>query len=523
MADETQDEQPPAIEVDENHSAIERHPDFAYPVDVAPSDLDDDAFFNTLRPGLTTVACWRLEDGRFQFDSSFILPGTREDVARLAHMHKDFGGCPASIFGHADPVGTDDYNKKLSGYRAKAVFGLLVQDVKIWEELHDEHGWNLVSAQIMVLFFEKEDFIAEGNDGDDFIPLFLADGKDTKPWRDALKRFQQKNGLSDKAGLDKKTRTKLYELYMAALCKQPDGTVFKLDKEKDFLGEGKGTKGKAAFQGCSEFNPSILLSEDENKEFEKNKEDGKKLRNEANSANRRVVLYFFPPGLRIDPQKWPCPRADEGSGGCKKRFWSNHDERRKPAKDVRRIYGRDPDNHLAEGTHDTFACRFYDRLARRSPCEAGFREWIVQLIAPGEETLIERERLVGITFVANADGRKTEGVTNAEGIVRVRARKDAEKVFVDLTIPREQEEGAKEAKPPAKVRLTLIGGDLTELEDDDTGKTVEARLRNLGYGPADTTKWNKKEADKAIADFKEKNEIGDGDDLKEKVRELHGS
>jgi len=34
---------------------------------------------------------------------------------------KDHPACPLSVFGHADPVGSDDYNKALSGRRAMAV------------------------------------------------------------------------------------------------------------------------------------------------------------------------------------------------------------------------------------------------------------------------------------------------------------------------------------------------------------------------------------------------------------------
>jgi hypothetical protein len=252
-------------------------------------------------------------------------------------------------------------------------------------------------------------------------------------------------------------------------------------------------------------------------------------------------MFFFPPGFKVDTAKWPCPRADEGSAGCKKRFWSNHEERRKPKPEERRAYGRDPDFPLAEGTHDTFACRFYDRLARRSPCEAGFREWIVQLIVPGEGKIVDRERVGGATFVAKAGGRTTTGVTNAEGIIRVRARRDTEKIVVDLTIPPKEDEqdesgqdgskqnstdgssAPKKPKDPVRVRLTLMGGDLQEIEGDDPKKTVEARLRNLGFGPALPEKWTPEVAKDALDAFKKANAIADGDDLNQKLRELHGS
>ena len=35
-----------------------------------------------------------------------------------------------------DPVGTDTYNKKLSGRRALAIYGMLIRDVDTWEKLY---------------------------------------------------------------------------------------------------------------------------------------------------------------------------------------------------------------------------------------------------------------------------------------------------------------------------------------------------------------------------------------------------
>src|SRR5205807_4403052 len=90
------------------------------------------------------------------------------------------------------------------------------------------------------------------------------------------------------------------------------------------------------------------------------KKPGKqKARDEANSPNRRVVIFLFRPNSVVSPGKWPCPLATEGVEGCIKRKWSDGDKRRLPT-DVRREYPI---------THDTFYCRFYDRIAFQSPCE----------------------------------------------------------------------------------------------------------------------------------------------------------
>ena len=72
-------------------------------------------------------------------------------------------------------------------------------------------------------------------------------------------------------------------------------------------------------------------------------------------------MLLFRPRNYVEPNEWPCPRAKEGVSGCKKRFWSDGEDRRgRRLPDERRKY---------EDSKDTFACRFYDRLANTSPCE----------------------------------------------------------------------------------------------------------------------------------------------------------
>src|SRR5579872_7044362 len=103
------------------HGTVASHPDRStQPLLVAPTIADA---FNTLGLDIIPVACLSLHDMLFDFDSSFPtqdvvkvlkeLPGLRE-------KHKDakLGLPPLSIFGHADPVGGDVYNKPLSGRRA---------------------------------------------------------------------------------------------------------------------------------------------------------------------------------------------------------------------------------------------------------------------------------------------------------------------------------------------------------------------------------------------------------------------
>jgi len=42
--------------------------------------------FNTIRPVLIPFACWRLDDIRFEFDSSFVLPAAAEELPELKRL-----------------------------------------------------------------------------------------------------------------------------------------------------------------------------------------------------------------------------------------------------------------------------------------------------------------------------------------------------------------------------------------------------------------------------------------------------
>ena len=152
-------------------------------------------------------------------------------------------------------------------------------------------------------------------------------------------------------------RLGLFSDYMAQIA----GPVGVLPKER-FLGHGEDPAGKADFQGCGEFNPMLIFSQAEEDAFSQAKD--KSDRNTENAKNRRVMVLLFRKGTRVTPSKWPCPRAKEEAAGCRKRFWSDGEDRRSGhLADERREF---------EKTQDTFACRFYDRLANLSPCE---RNW----------------------------------------------------------------------------------------------------------------------------------------------------
>ncbi|HSR13564.1 MAG TPA: OmpA family protein, partial [Thermodesulfobacteriota bacterium] len=294
--------------------------------------------FNTIKFPLSATACWRLEDVRFEFDSSLIQPAAAEEFKNLSYLMSGMPGAPLSVFGHADPVGNDDYNKKLSGRRAAAVYGMLVRDTDLWEELYSNP-------------------LGGDNWKDKAVPMMLADlgypAGTPDQNREGTKKFQTENGISPSGNADKATRAKLFLAYMDKHCRDEAGKPFKVEK-KNFLARGEDSKGKGDYQGCGEFNPVLMFSKDEDKEY--SKPENKEKRNSENAPNRRVLIFMFHPGSYISPGEWPCPRAGEGVAGCQKRFWSDAKKRR-TFQEKRREY---------RVTHDTFACRFYDRMGNDS-------------------------------------------------------------------------------------------------------------------------------------------------------------
>src|SRR6516164_9002777 len=83
-----------------------RHPSSEEaPLLVAPSVSDGKR--NTRRSAITPIACWRVDDLRFAFDSSFVDPTIRTELRCLSLLIDEHPGSPLSVFGHADPVGDD--------------------------------------------------------------------------------------------------------------------------------------------------------------------------------------------------------------------------------------------------------------------------------------------------------------------------------------------------------------------------------------------------------------------------------
>lgn len=401
-------------ELDGGHA--DSHPEAdLHPLLVAPTTKAEK---NTFRMAFAPVACWRLDDLRFEFDSSFVLPETEDELKALAELRKKHEGATLSIFGHADPVGNDDYNKGLSGRRAEAVYALLIRDTARWEKLYSTpHGGDNWAQK-------------------DITPTMLkALGYPPSPTAtDALHKFQADNGLPASNSANKATREKLFEKYMDFLC----GPDLKLDKSTDFLGRGADSGGKADYQGCSEFNPLLLFSKAERDELEKPVNHTK--RNAENAPNRRVVAYLFRKQAKVTPSDWPCPRASEGTAGCRKRFWSDSTARLQNTAKRR----------TAKDDGDTFGCRFYDRLTLSSPCERPVEQppltvylQIGWLDPDKKEHPFPKDTKITILY---ADGSKDERTLLEDGVLEFGAVR-RKKSFV-VVLEQEDEKRYMAVAPP---------------------------------------------------------------------------
>jgi hypothetical protein len=426
------------------------------------------AEFNRIRLPLIPINCWRVEDVRFAFDSSFVsftpqpsLDPTSDPLAKPFSDHDDIRtelnllatlaasnpGCPFSVFGHADPVGPainpDEYNKALSGRRATAIYALMIANeelakaTNLWQQIAATENWGSNQRQMM----------------------------------------QQATNLSSAASMGE-----LIKKYLQTLCP----ANLKLGP-KDFLAQGADPAGKGDYQGCSSFNPLLLFSQEDQDDYDQGESDQDNAliaeRNLANGPNRRVMILMFKKGSKVIPSEWPCPSATGSKAGCVKRFWADGQTRRSQLlPDRSREYAK---------TKDTFACRFYDRLMRTSPCEKAF--WVVRLLKDGPEPLTERKPLANLAYsVAGVDGAQmtVQGTTDAKGVLRIPVIADP--VTMQLSI--------------AGLQITLDAGSLEKIQVQDG---LSQRLGNMGYFDTSLTEeaGEQRSFAAALTDFQENNNL----------------
>lgn len=422
---------------------------------------------NTLRLQILPIACWRIEDLRFDFDSSFVRPEAAAEMTDLAALHQAHPGAPLSIFGHADPTGDDDYNKTLSGRRARAIYALLIRDVDAWEKLYSNKlggdDWGVRPIQMMVRTVG-------------FDPGII-DGKLGGYTKSAIQAYQASKGDLEVDGVaGPATRKALFADYMDAICQDGSGQPFELDATDDFLAHASDSDLRGDLQGCGEFNPVMRFSRDEDEAY--SKPENKVERDAENLPNRRVLVFFFPPGTKINLDKWPCPAASDGPSKCKAAFWPDGETRR-AAGEERRRYGQ---------THDTMACRFYDRMARRSPCEVARTAIRLRLLDSENDAIAN-----AVYRVTLGNGEIREGQADAQGWLVEQNVETPSELTVEWGYPPEYGISDEERRKrwgrggPFDYSLQVI------LRTDDSRSDEEKaldHLNNLGYPPERTMAEN---------------------------------
>lgn len=302
-----------------DHGISAQHPDDEKVLLVEPSMAPGGTPSNMTLP-IRLIACWKAEDICFDFDSSFVKPDSNDEIQAFFKLWNDNDKPPISIFGHADPVGEDVYNKTLSENRAKAIYGIIVKDPNIWLEIFKKPA-------------EKKALLEK------LISLTKKDGKKIVE-KDPGPTFDVNNNINEET-----LRSALNQYFDYHIGDNKPLT------ESNFLG------GKiAAYQGCSEFNPLIMFSKEEWNNYKKpsQKDD----RNKANEPNRRVIIFLFHPDTQITDQIWPCPKAPN-INKCK--VWDKNGKKNREFQ-----AGRHREHNV---TKDTFACSFYRKIAQISPCE----------------------------------------------------------------------------------------------------------------------------------------------------------
>jgi hypothetical protein len=425
---------------------------------------------------LIPIACFRVDDVRFKFGSSFVASDPsdekqdiRAELAHLVELLKKHPDSPISVFGHADPVGSDVYNKQLSGRRAIVIYALLISNtdsataVRLWQQVSRDESWGEDHRQTM---FDLTGLPAGTPDSD------------------------------------------LFRAYMQKLC-PPDLNLGK----QDFLGEGADPKGKGDYQGCGEFNPLLIFSKTKNKDFENQKD--KTARNDANAPNRRVLVLLFRKGSRIDLTKWPCPRATEGVAGCIKRFWKNADERRST---------RLPDtDRKSNDTQDTFACRFYQRITDKSPCDK-----IIELAMLRIRLIDDNDQpFPPLSYRLEVGGMTHEGILGKDGLLEQLVPVGAGSG--KLTLIRKPDNGDP-------VDFWALDLEITDnLPDSSDISGAQARLNNLGFYAGDQVTGQQDEQTKRALQrfqtlYKIKDAHGDPDNsgilsevTSDKLKEIYGN
>jgi outer membrane protein OmpA-like peptidoglycan-associated protein len=255
------------------------------------------------------LACTRLPNITFEPMRSFIRPNAASYLKKIVESAKEHPGSMFMLFGHADKVGTDEFNKSLSERRARSAYALLTKNPSAWLTYYkdgidpDNEGWGIKNVQVILNFLNPDARLDITN------TLDPRTGAELEKYVKPAWQYECGEKVITEAALKS-----VFRIYMDRLV---NGTNL---SESDFFG--------LRHVGCGKFNPLVEMET-------------------AHEDNRRVTFFLF------DQERLPVmPCSNSGMDPCRTQAGcKNPDE--KPFR-----------------YNPSFTCSFYDGIARGCECEA---------------------------------------------------------------------------------------------------------------------------------------------------------
>ncbi len=190
------------------------------------ASTEDGGKFNTIRIPLRPVDCWPLDAPGFAFDSSVVAPKFKTEVADLSKIVARNPGCPAALFGHCDPAGSDELNKTLGDRRVIAIYALLTRQPALWAYIYDNPAvgdtWGTKAIQSMLSNLVPPQPSDDDQPSSDDQPRHYYEGEDDGKYGSgttaAVRNFQHDQKIPETGKADADTRTAIFTAYMNWLC-----------------------------------------------------------------------------------------------------------------------------------------------------------------------------------------------------------------------------------------------------------------------------------------------------------------
>ncbi len=210
---------------------------------------------------------------RFGYNLAYPTPGIAGAVRFAVEALDEAATMKATVFGHTDKTGSDQYNKDLSDRRAAAFLAVLTDDPRLFGEVAQAEDWDLSIYQSMLRAVGANPGPIDGKSGD--LTTAAVEGFQNEYPRGVYHRDTSRSptvSLTPSGSLDAPTKEAIRDAYLGVFSGQLAA--------KRFAGPKRA--------GCSEFIPLSDSAED----------------------NRRVTLAVFRGALTPRDDEFPCVEGD---------------------------------------------------------------------------------------------------------------------------------------------------------------------------------------------------------------------